>query len=228
MLADILTGTRRLAAAPTLKPADLPSSFFNVKYSLILKPTEPAMQPLETYFSAIPDKRRGEGKRYSQAKFLMAITIAIMGGAKGFRDIDRFLRNNIDELKQYIGWERDATPSHEKIRTYIASLDFEQVHNAFCQWVNNHVKLQSGDWVALDGKAMRSTVQDVHTPYQNFVSMVSAFTHETNLVIDQQIHTRKKDEHEHKIVMQIINRLQTKGLILTLDALHCQKKSSEN
>ncbi|WP_034294093.1 transposase family protein, partial [Alysiella crassa] len=58
------------------------------------------MQTLETYFSEIEDKRRSEGKRYAQAKLLTAIVIAIMGGAKSFRDIDRFLSNNIDDLKQ--------------------------------------------------------------------------------------------------------------------------------
>lgn len=186
------------------------------------------MQALETYFSEIEDKRRGAGRRYVQAQLLTAIVIAIMGGAKGFRDIDRFLRNNIDDLKQYLTWERDATPSHEKIRTFIASLDFEQVNRAFCLWVNEHADVKQGDWVALDGKAMRSTLQDVHTPFQHFASMVSAFTHERNLVIDQQSYTQNKEQHEHGIVMQIIERLENKGLILTLDALHCQKKSDEN
>ncbi|SSY69981.1 ISAs1 family transposase [Alysiella crassa] len=186
------------------------------------------MQTLETYFSEIEDKRRSEGKRYAQAKLLTAIVIAIMGGAKSFRDIDRFLSNNIDDLKQYLAWERDATPSHEKIRTFIGSLDFEQVNHAFCLWVNERIRLQEGDWVALDGKAMRSTLQDVHTPFQNFASMVSAFTHERNLVIDQQSYAQNKEQHEHGIVMQIIERLENKGLILTLDALHCQKKSGKN
>ncbi|WP_223877618.1 transposase family protein [Kingella kingae] len=75
------------------------------------------MHSLEEYFARIPDTRRGAGKRYNLAKTLTVIVVAILGGAKGNREIGAFLANNIDELKQYLAWDRDNTPSYEKIRT---------------------------------------------------------------------------------------------------------------
>ncbi|EIC12836.1 hypothetical protein KKB_09208 [Kingella kingae PYKK081] len=54
------------------------------------------MHSLEEYFARIPDTRRGAGKRYNLAKTLTVIVVAILGGAKGNREIGAFLANNID------------------------------------------------------------------------------------------------------------------------------------
>ncbi|WII94157.1 transposase family protein [Kingella negevensis] len=81
------------------------------------------MHSLEEYFARIPDTRRGAGKCYHLAKTLTVIVVAILGGAKGNREIGAFLANNIDELKQYLAWDRDNTPSYEKIRTLLIDLD---------------------------------------------------------------------------------------------------------
>ncbi|WP_338152168.1 transposase family protein, partial [Kingella kingae] len=52
------------------------------------------MHSLEEYFARIPDTRRGAGKRYNLAKTLTVIVVAILGGAKGNREIGAFLSNN--------------------------------------------------------------------------------------------------------------------------------------
>lgn len=182
---------------------------------------------LESYFQTIPDNRRGAGRRYNQAKMLTAFVIAIIGGAKGFREVARFLQNNIDDLKKYLGWDRDATPGHEKLRTFIHGLDFDEVNAVFNQWVTDNIRLNPHDRPALDGKALRSTLTEVHTSQQEFISIVSAFSHQTGLIMQQGVHGNKQ-RSEHATVMEIISNLKTQGPVLTMDALHCQKKSEEN
>ncbi len=178
---------------------------------------------LEEFFKEVPDLRRKQGTRYNLAKLLTVIVISILNNALGCREMARFMKNNLPELQKYFGWERDKTPSHEKIRTILNSIDSEEVNKAFLQWVNDNINLEDEDWVAFDGKAIRSTVTDAKEPSQDFINVVTAFNHRLQVSLDQEIFQNKKD-HEGSAIRTILDRLNQVGLVITMDALHCQKK----
>lgn len=82
--------------------------------------------------------------------------------------------------------------------------------------------MPAGSGLALDGKALASTVEDCHGAGQNYVSMVSAGMHETGWVVGQAAF-QHGTENEIECVRQLLHQLQVNGAWLTLDALHCQK-----
>ena len=80
-------------------------------------------------------------------------------------------------------------------------------------------------WVAIDGKAIGSTLTDTNGKMQNFKSMVSLFNREMGVVLNTTGIATKK-ENEGQAVRDLLDQLETKGITFTLDALHCQKKQS--
>ena len=85
------------------------------------------------------------------------------------------------------------------------------------------MQLQDQTWVAADGKSLKSTLSDYSESYQNFISTVSAFTHNSGIVLHLQVMENKKTS-EIEVVRQLITALAGEPVVFTLDALHCQKK----
>jgi hypothetical protein len=87
------------------------------------------------------------------------------------------------------------------------------------------IQLVEQTWVAADGKSIKSTLTDYSESYQNFVTTVSAFTHDSGVVLRLQVMNNKQTS-EIEVVRQLIAALSGQPLVFTLDALHCQKKRS--
>jgi hypothetical protein len=79
--------------------------------------------------------------------------------------------------------------------------------------------------VAADGKSIKSTLSDYTESYQNFIRSVSAFTHESGVVLHLQM-MNNKHISELEVVRQLIAALAGQPIVFTLDALHAQKKLS--
>lgn len=78
--------------------------------------------------------------------------------------------------------------------------------------------------MAMDGKALDSTVQDCHGAHQDFVTVVSACVQQHGWVMAQESF-HNGEQSEIVVVRQLIEHLDIKGAWYTLDALHCQKNS---
>ena len=97
----------------------------------------------------------------------------------------------------------------------------------FDQWVNSTFTVEPGEWVAIDGKSIKGTVTEPGTAYQNFVSLVSVYSHQPGVVLAAQQFESKKSS-ELQVVQTILETLQLEGVVFTMDALHCQKNYSAN
>lgn len=112
-------------------------------------------------------------------------------------------------------------PSHVTVRDILQRLDFDALNKAFGHWSRQYVDW-SGQWLSVDGKSLRSTVKGYALAEQNFVMLVSAFCQQTGLV--QQVRRLENGKSsEIASAQELIGQLEGKGLLLTLDALHCQK-----
>ena len=180
------------------------------------------------YLEEVPDFRRKEGRRYPLPTLLVMIIMAIMSGRFGYREIARFLHTNQQELVSALALSREKMPSHVTIRTVLMKLDFNALNHVFKAWVNAHVHPEEHTWIGVDGKSIRSTVVNYDTAYQDFVSMVSAFTHNQGLVLAHQPYQSKERSEVHvtqELIPQLIDALGLKNAVFTLDALHCKKNA---
>ncbi|RDC63976.1 hypothetical protein AHMF7616_02586 [Adhaeribacter pallidiroseus] len=169
----------------------------------------------------VPDFRRAQGRRYPLAETLSMIVMSIMSGYCAYREIGRFLQNNREVLASCLELNRKQVPSYITIRQLLMHVDFKALAQAFRRWVG--VPDQGGRWLSIDGKSLKSTVREHDNEQQNFVVLVSAFCQQTGLVEEVERFDNGQ-QSEISSVRALLSRLQQRGLLLTLDALHCQKK----
>lgn len=177
-------------------------------------------------FEEVNDVRNRSGLRHPLPSFLMMVTFSIMSGYTSLQSIATFLNGN---KKQFITEFnlKHGVPSYTQIRTILMDLDYNSLSTCFQTWASNYVDITKNDWLSIDGKTLRSTVTNYDNEKQNYVAMVSLFLSDLGIVIGTRRYENKK-QGENAVAMQLLHNLlsvlEDKGVILTLDALHCQKK----
>jgi hypothetical protein len=147
---------------------------------------EVAMTLIES-LQSLPDYRCSRGQRFPLMALLQIAIMAMMSGKYQYREISRFAKNHQDYLLKRLGLKCSFMPSHVTIRAMMQRLDFEQLQERFHSWAKSYVDIGEQDWLCLDGKAVKSTVSDYSSSYQNFLSLVSVFSQR----MEQVIHVEK-------------------------------------
>jgi hypothetical protein len=111
-------------------------------------------------FGHITDFRRKQGCRYPLLAVLLITVMSIMSGRCRYREIAAFAKANQQELLKFFHLKRKRLPSHVTVREVIKGVNFDEVIVAFNQWAAQDVTLEPNEWVAIDGKALVSTVTD--------------------------------------------------------------------
>ena len=77
--------------------------------------------------------------------------------------------------------------------------------------------------MAIDGKSIKSTLVGGNSSYQNFVSMVSVYSHARGWVVRHKV---MENHHgsEIEVIEELVKELSGSQIVITTDALHCQKK----
>lgn len=179
------------------------------------------------YLQQVKDPRRKQGQRFTLSSFLLIIIMAMLCGKYQYREIARFCQNNESYLKKRLGIKGKHMPSHVTIRQIILTIDFRSLQKVFHEWAKTHVNIEEKEWISIDGKSINSTVSDYSTSYQNFVSMVSLFCSQKEQVLYVEKMENKK-AGEAQIVEQLLDMLDLKDVIFTMDALHCKKNATKN
>ena len=176
---------------------------------------------INDFFKSLSDQRRGQGQRYPFESMLWIIFLGISCGYIGYRSIHKFAKANEAYFTELFGLKH-GVPSHVTLRQLLLALDKDLVKQRFNEWCS-HQELSSLDWVSADGKSLKSTLSDYTESYQDFCSIVSIYVQKTGLT-HSIADFRNKKISEAEIVRSLLPSLQDKGVILTLDALHTQKK----
>ena len=177
--------------------------------------------------SSVEDPRRLQGQRYSSIAILIIVIMSILRGKYGYREIGRFCKLNETALLERFDFKNKRVPSHVSIRAFIINADFSSIQKSFHQWTQGYVPIEEGEWISIDGKSIRSTVSDYSSEYQNFVSLVSLFCSKREQVLHVERLENKKG-NESQVVEDLLDFLDLKGVVFTLDALHCKKNAKEN
>jgi hypothetical protein len=90
----------------------------------------------------------------------------------------------------------------------------------FNEWAKEEYQNKEGlEWIAIDGKGLRSTVIDYDKATQNFVIFASFFSQETGIVLHLERWENKESSEVHQ-VQDMLRDTELTGRIFTLDALH--------
>ena len=159
----------------------------------------------------ITDPRRGQGIRTSLPKMFTMMIISNLCGHFGGRASSRFCKLYESTFKEFLDLKHPI-PSHVIFSDLLNRVDENEVINAFNKWSSDYVKIDSGDLISGDGKALGSTVKNATSKHQKFQAIVSIFCHKSGLVHSlKQYHNSKKSEIN--IVQFLIENFKSKGVI---------------
>jgi len=175
-------------------------------------------------FSEIEDFRRPQGRRYPLGPMLVIVIMSIACGYPAYREIERFANANIERLTEIFHLRQNKMPSHVSFRNFIQNTDFKSIYQIFKNWAEQCVSVDTGDWLAVDGKAIASTVSNYDNSYQDFVALVSVFSQRQGQVVGFDKLSNKKSS-EIPTFEDMVRVLNLKHVVFTMDALHCQKKT---
>lgn len=178
---------------------------------------------LLTSLSSVKDPRRAQGQRVSLEQVLIMSILSYLCGHIGYRGISRFSKAYSDSLSGLLGLKHPV-PSHVTFADVLCRVDQQQVIDSFNQWALNFAPMKSYSWVSADGKALGSTVSDMHGSNQDFQAVVSFFAQESGLVHSlEQYRNKEKARGEGDLLRFLISQLESMGAIISVDALHTQK-----
>jgi DDE_Tnp_1-associated len=174
------------------------------------------------FFSKLSDPRRGQGQRHKLNDILTMMIMAILSGAQGIKGFARFAASNKEELCETLKLKH-GVPCFFTFRTIVNGLDEQLLAQKFTDWVKSYHPTLVDEFVALDGKAVSSTTSGGNTKLQNFISIVSAFGHESHMVYGMKSFENNKSG-EGAALRSLVEQLGLKDKVFTMDALHAQKK----
>jgi predicted transposase YbfD/YdcC len=182
-------------------------------------------QELKKALESIPDNRKVNGLRHSQASVLAIAICAVISGCQSFLAIgewaNRCTQNMLRRLGCYFHEKKQChtAPSESTIRRVLQSMDVEKMEPAFNNWQSSLVEGQA-EALAVDGKVLKGARDD-----DNQVHLLSAVLHGQGLTIAQLKVESKTNEIPS--LRTLLEPLNIKGKVVTVDALHTQKKTAE-
>jgi predicted transposase YbfD/YdcC len=171
------------------------------------------------HFATLKDPRHDKNKLHALPDILFLTVAAVVSGANGWEAIEEFGKAKLDWLRRFFPYD-NGVPSHDCIRRVFCALSPKALQRCFANWVQALAELLPGEVVAIDGKTLRHSFD--HGANLGAIHMVSAWA-SVNGVCLGQVKTDAKS-NEITAIPQLLQLLELKGCIVTLDAMGCQKE----
>jgi hypothetical protein len=169
----------------------------------------------------IEDPRSYHGREYKLHHVLLFTILALLSGAKTYTDVASFIAKHFLRLKEIFKLKWRHPPLTEAIRKILIRLDAQDVEKAFRE---HSTILDSGKegqkHICFDGKALNGSFS--HARNQRASSVFNVFSSCKEIVL---AHIPLKEDKDHEIpaFQQFLQELDLNGVVVTADAMHCQK-----
>lgn len=169
--------------------------------------------------ATIVDPRRKRGVRYSSVALLALALCACISGVKSYDGMNDFAHSLSPDALRALGFRRGRPPSESALRRFLQRLDSEEIDRKVGDWFLKQTTLK-GAAIAIDGKTLCGS----HNGGKKAVQLLGAVLHKEGLVVAQKKILDKTNEIP--MVKELLAPLKMEGAIVTLDALHTQKKTA--
>ncbi|WP_340678852.1 ISAs1 family transposase [Paraglaciecola sp.] len=170
---------------------------------------------LLTHLKNVKETRSHINQTYPLLEVTFLVITAIACGQKGWSDIQDFGEGNLEWLRQYLPYE-SGIPTRHNIAKIVRAIVPETLLGALVDWANVRRATEGQPLIAVDGKDIRGVQRSGKAAP---LSMVSAFDVEQGLVLYHRPCEGKGKEIQ--AVMDLLDCLDIRDCIITLDALHC-------
>lgn len=170
----------------------------------------------------IDDPRIDRTKLHRLSDILFIVICAMICGFTGWEQFELFALSRLRWLKRYIPLE-NGVPSHDTMRRVFERLDPNQLKKALTEWVKVLDICLEGKVVAIDGKTLRSSLSKAKSLAP--LHTLSAWAVENRVVLGECDVDGKNNEITK--IPELLQLLEIKGTIVTIDAMGCQKHIAE-
>ena len=174
------------------------------------------------HFRVIEDIRDEKKRRHLLIEMLVIAITAVICGANGWAQVEAFGKAREAWFRKFLQLP-NGIPSHDTFGRVFALLSPEVFEACFRDWVASVREVCGEDIVAIDGKSLRRS----HCRDKGFgpLHMVSAWSTANGVVLAQQATEAKSNEIT--AIPKVLEMLELKGCIVTIDAMGCQKTIAE-
>lgn len=169
-------------------------------------------------FSNLKDPRAADNQFHPLSEVLLVLFFGVICTSDSYRDIVDYGNLKLDYLRKYFPY-KNGIVSKSQLQNIVSSINPEHFRQCFVSWVQS-LGVISQDIISIDGKTLRHSfdVSNDRSP----IHMVSAFASQARLVLGQ-IKVSDKS-NEITAIPKLLNILEIKGNIITIDAMGCQRK----
>jgi hypothetical protein len=183
----------------------------------------------------VPDHRHRQGQMYDLPHMLLFAILATTCGAIGYSDITLFISKKFLPLKQLFDLSWKNPPTHSTVHKILSEVRPEDLENAFRLFSKHLQKLKregsKGEipCLAIDGKVLRGSYDSnnqINNRSQGLISVMD--TEELIILAHLDLDGKGEKGGEMSKVQELLEDLnqdcEFKGLLVSTDALHTQKK----
>lgn len=181
---------------------------------------QPQSSWLNGAMSSAEDPRKDQGKLFTMSEILLCATLAILGGANGWVDMEYYGKTHLTFLRSFLPFEH-GTPSDDTFRRLFAALNPVAMKTLFQQWLEDIAASLKAHIIAIDGKVLRGSAD--HD--SKAIHHVHAYSTGSKLVLGQ---TRVNEKsNEITAIPELIKALDITDAVVTIDAMGCQVAIAE-
>lgn len=177
---------------------------------------------ISRHFGTLPDPRIDRCKRHNLIDIVTITLCAVISNTDRWEDIEAYAHAKEELLHTFLELP-NGIPSHDTFERVFARLDPTAFQTSFLNWVAEIRSKLPGDVVAIDGKTPRGSRDSPINLAP--IHMLSAWCSANELVLGQ-LRTADKS-NEITAIPLLLDMLDIKGCIVTIDALGCQTAIAE-
>jgi predicted transposase YbfD/YdcC len=175
---------------------------------------------IKKYFGKLKDPRI---KRRKLHRLLDIVTIALCGvicGCNDWQQIATFGRSRLDWLKRFLALP-NGIPSHDTFERVFDLIDPQAFQACFRSWMQALHEAMGLSQIAIDGKTLRGSARGE----LKGLHLVSAWATANGVSLGQVAVAEKSNEIP--AIPQLLQQLEVKGALITIDAMGCQKEIAQ-
>ena len=176
---------------------------------------------LRDHFSGLTEPRSGKVTH----PLLNIVTIAVCAvicGADDFVAIAEFGRLKRKWLSKFLDLT-NGIPSHDRFNQVLAAIRPAEFEKCLLNWISALHKIGDGQIIAIDGKTLRRSYDRASS--KSTIHMVSAWASANYVSLGQVVVDEKSNEIT--AIPKLLQMLEIKGSLVTIDAMGCQVKIAE-
>ena len=174
------------------------------------------------FFGDLEDPRIERCKRHQLLDIITIAICAVICGADSWVHVEMFGKSKEEWFRTFLELG-NGIPSHDTFGDVFSRLDPDRFQECFMEWSQAVANLLPGEVVAIDGKTVRRS-HDKRAG-RKAIHLVSAWASANTLTLGQVMTGEKSNEIT--AIPRLLEMLELKGCIVTIDAMGCQKEIAQ-